>query len=132
MSFLAPILQPVHAYDLVLPLLTGSVKHERGEAAAFVYCDGAGRLRGMRQVRSSLRDAVDLSLRQIVKDAIDCDAELVVMAHNHPSGESWPSRADRDATRRIATALHAIGIRLHDHLIVAGRQQWSFRAEGLL
>jgi DNA repair protein RadC len=132
MSFLAPALQPIHAYDLVLPLLTGSVKHERSEAAAFVYCDGEGRLRGMRHVRSSLDDAVDLSLRQIVKDAIDCEAELVVMAHNHPSGEPWPSRADRDATRRIATALHAIGMRLHDHVIVAGRRQWSFREQGLL
>lgn len=132
MPFLAPVLQPMHAYDVVLPLLTGSVKHEPCEAAAFVYCDRDGRLRGMRHVRSSLHDAVDFSLRQIVKDAIDCEAELVVMAHNHPSGESWPSRADREATRQIATALRAIGIQLHDHVIVAGRQRWSFREQGLL
>lgn len=132
MSFLAPVLHPVNAYDLVLPLLTGSVAHERGEAAAFAYCDGEGRLRGMRHVRSTLSDAVDLSLRQIVLDAIACDAQVVAMAHNHPSGEPWPSRADRDATRRIATALKAIDMRLHDHVIVAGRQRWSFRERGLL
>lgn len=132
MSFLAPLPHPVSAYDLVLPLLTGSVAHERSEAAAFAYCDDRGRLRGMRHVRSTLSDAIDLSLRQIMMDAIECDAQVVVMAHNHPSGEPWPSRADRDATRRIATALRALSVRLHDHLIVAGRQRWSFREQGLL
>src|SRR5688572_5357228 len=123
MSFLAPVLHPVSAYDLVMPLLTGSVAHEQTEAAAFAYCDDDGRLRGMRHVRSTLSDAVDLSLRQIIVDAIACDAQMVVMAHNHPSGEPWPSRADRDCTRRIATALRAIGMRLHDHVIVSGRQK---------
>lgn len=132
MSFLAPVPHPVSAYDLVLPLLAGSVAHEPTEAAAFAYCDDRGRLRGMRHVRSSLSDAVDLSLRQIVIDAIECDAQVVVMAHNHPSGEPWPSRADRDATRRIAVTLRALDVRLHDHVIVSGRQRWSFRDQGLL
>ncbi len=132
MSFLAPLPDPVCAYDLVLPLLTGSVAHEPAEAAAFAYCDDRGRLRGMRHVRSPLSDAVDLSLRQLLVDAIACDAQVVVMAHNHPSGEPWPSRADRDVTRRIATALRAMDMRLHDHLIVSGKQRWSFRDQGLL
>jgi DNA repair protein RadC len=132
MPFLAPAPYPVSAYDLVVPLVAGSVAHEQGEAAAFVYCDADGRLIGMRHLRSDMNDAIDLSLRQVVVDAIACDAQVVVMAHNHPSGEPWPSRADREATRLIATTLRAIGIRLHDHVIVSGRQRWSFREQGLL
>jgi len=132
MPFLLPVPQPVSAYDLTLPLLAGSVAHERCEAAAFIYCDEHGRLRGMRHVRSATSDMLDMPVRQIVIDALGCDARLVVMAHNHPSGEPWPSRADRDVTRRLAAALGAIDVKLHDHLIVAGKQRWSFRAAGLL
>lgn len=132
MSFLAPMPRSVNAYDLVMPLVTGAVAYERTEAAAFAYCDGQGRLRGMRHVRSSLADAVDLSIRQIVKDALACDARRVVMAHNHPSGDMRPSHADRDATRRIAAVLRALDIRLHDHVIVTPTGRWSFREAGLL
>ena len=54
------------------------------------------------------------------------------IAHNHPSGDPSPSRADIEATRRLAEAAAALGIRLHDHLIFAGGDCRSFRALGLL
>ncbi|RYD55748.1 MAG: hypothetical protein EOP60_05755 [Sphingomonadales bacterium] len=60
------------------------------------------------------------------------DAEAVVMAHNHPSGDSTPSVADREATRMLARALDGLGIRLLDHLVVTRNGVSSFRAMGLL
>jgi len=52
--------------------------------------------------------------------------------HNHPSGDPMPSAADLEMTRRIRDALRAVGIELHDHLIIARKGHASFRNLGLL
>ncbi|MCP3731968.1 DNA repair protein [Sphingomonas sp. MG17] len=119
-------------FEAVTRQLTSQIADERVEVAVFAYCDGHGRALGFRHARSGLADAVELPVRRIAIDALAFDAAVVMMAHNHPSGEAWPSRADREVTRRIAAALRVLGVRLHDHVIVAGRRRWSFRGAGLL
>ncbi|EOM9330836.1 MAG: hypothetical protein J7E05_02765, partial [Escherichia coli] len=55
-----------------------------------------------------------------------------VLAHNHPSGEVPPSKADRLITERLVQALALVDIRVPDHLIVGGSQVFSFAEHGLL
>ncbi|WP_066799421.1 JAB domain-containing protein [Sphingomonas soli] len=102
------------------------------ETAAFVYLDGAQGVLGMRQLHSELTGYLDLPIRTIAADALALDAQAVVMAHNHPSGDPTPSSADREATRRLARALDGIGIRLIDHLVMTRNGVTSFRALGWL
>ena len=52
--------------------------------------------------------------------------------HNHPSGDTTPSRADIDMTRTIAEAAKPLGIVVHDHLIVGRNGHKSFRAMNLI
>lgn len=114
-------------------IVADSVAGEQVEVAAFAYCDPGGRMLGIRHARSEAADAVDLPVRRIAIDALVLEASIVIMAHNHPRGEAWPSRADREATLRLAGALHALGVRLHEHLVIgANGGAWSFRAAGLL
>ncbi|WP_283807972.1 JAB domain-containing protein, partial [Escherichia coli] len=54
------------------------------------------------------------------------------LAHNHPSGEVTPSKADRLITERLVQALGLVDIRVPDHLIVGGNQVFSFAEHGLL
>ena len=105
---------------------------EREEVAAFAYLDAAGRLLGLRHARSGARDMLDIPVRDVAADALAFDAAAVVMAHNHPSGDPTPSAADREATRQLARALGALGVRLLDHLVLSERGLTSFRALGLL
>lgn len=124
---------PGAPFEAIYRIVADSVAGERVEVAAFAYCDRGGCMLGLRHARGRAVDAVDLSVRRIAIDALTLDAAIVVMAHNHPHGEAWPSRADRETTRQLATALHALGVRLHEHLVVgAGGRAWSFRAAGLL
>ena len=58
--------------------------------------------------------------------------KAVILVHNHPSGETEPSRADIDMTAELKTALSLVTITLHDHLIVAGKTVVSFKSLGLL
>ena len=64
--------------------------------------------------------------------AILAAAYQVVLMHNHPSGESDPSSADRDVTRRVREAGQLLRIDLCDHVIVGHQRCFSFRECGML
>jgi DNA repair protein RadC len=71
-------------------------------------------------------------MREIFRAALNHGAVGLIIAHNHPSGNPEPSRADIEATRTLAQTAASLGIVLHDHLIFAGDDCRSFRALGLL
>ena len=52
--------------------------------------------------------------------------------HNHPSGDPKPSRDDIEMTREVRTAAEALGIAIHDHLVIGRKGHASFRSLGLL
>ena len=60
------------------------------------------------------------------------DTALNGMPHNHPSGDPTPSRADVDMTNQIVRAAQALGISVHDHIVVGKAKEASFKALGLL
>ena len=70
--------------------------------------------------------------REVFRAAIAEAAASVIVVHNHPSGDPAPSRADVEATRRLAAALAPLAVALHDHLVFAGGDFRSFRELGLL
>jgi DNA repair protein RadC len=52
--------------------------------------------------------------------------------HNHPSGDPKPSRDDIEMTREVKAAAEALGISIHDHLVIGRKGHASFRSLGLL
>lgn len=71
--------------------------------------------------------------REVVKTALAHNAAAVILAHNHPSGVSEPSRADEMLTRTLKEALAMVDVKLLDHFIVAGNSSpLSFAERGLL
>jgi DNA repair protein RadC len=68
----------------------------------------------------------------VVKRALELGATALILVHNHPSGDPTPSRADIEMTAEVKAAAMALGLVLHDHLIVGNGRQLSFRREGLL
>lgn len=70
--------------------------------------------------------------REVVKRALYFNAAAVLFAHNHPSGDTIPSQADKAVTQRLVQALQLVDIHVPDHLIVGGTQVLSFAEHGLL
>ena len=70
--------------------------------------------------------------REIIKRALELGASSLILAHNHPSGDPTPSKADIAMTREVAVAAKALGISLHDHLVVGRGGHASFKSLGLL
>ena len=70
--------------------------------------------------------------REVVARALELGATALILVHNHPSGDTRPSKADIDMTGQIQRASSALGIVLHDHIIVGRAAHTSFKAQGLI
>ncbi len=70
--------------------------------------------------------------REVVRRALELSASALVLAHNHPSGDPTPSRADIDMTKQVVAAARVLQIAVHDHMVVAGDQVASLQALGLM
>jgi DNA repair protein RadC len=123
-----PVATARDAADLLAPLFA---QGER-EKLVVLHLDSDRRLIEVDEHPACAADAATLPMRTIFSASLRHGAEGLVIAHNHPSGNPEPSRADIEATRRLAEVAAALGIRLHDHLIFAGGECRSFRELGLL
>ena len=70
--------------------------------------------------------------REVARRALELNASSIILVHNHPSGDPTPSQADIDMTARIETACEAIGVTVHDHVVIGKADEASFRELGLL
>ncbi|MCP3967256.1 MAG: DNA repair protein RadC [Lentisphaerae bacterium] len=70
--------------------------------------------------------------RNIIKRCLELHASSIILVHNHPSGMTNPSPADINITRGIDQAATAVGIALHDHIIVSSQGYHSFRENRLI
>jgi DNA repair protein RadC len=70
--------------------------------------------------------------REILKRALALNAAGLVVAHNHPSGLPKPSAADHTFTQQLVQAATAVGLQLHDHIIIGTEGHYSFKGAGEL
>lgn len=70
--------------------------------------------------------------REVVKRALELGASGLILVHNHPSGDPTPSGSDISVTEQVVAAGKALGITVHDHLIIGSDAHVSFKSTGLL
>lgn len=105
---------------------------DRAEQVRVLYLDTANRLlRDELMVRGTV-DEAPIYVREIIHRALELGATGLILAHNHPSGDTTPSTADREITQTLARAGKALRIRLVDHIVVSRTNAVSFRALGYL
>src|SRR6266436_4370880 len=84
-----------------------------------------------RQQRGTI-DHTPVYIREVIKRALDLGASALILVHNHPSGDPTPSAADIAATNDIMKTAAALGIAVHDHLIIGRGGHTSLRDLGLI
>ena len=77
-------------------------------------------------------DHVPVYPREIAKRALELNASALILVHNHPSGDPTPSGEDIAMTDRIVEACAAVGIAIHDHVVIGKEEDASFRDLGYL
>ncbi len=94
--------------------------------------DGQKRITHTEVLYRGVVNSVNFDVRKVVETAIKRKAVSVIVAHNHPDGPARPSREDDSATQTIFRALLNVGIKLYDHIIIAGDDYASYRQSGAL
>ena len=102
------------------------------EEFAVLFLDAQHRLIDMQTLFRGTLNQTSVYPREVVKEALQRNAGAVVLAHNHPSGLTEPSRADELLTRTLKDALRLIDVRVLDHFIVGHGQVLSMAERGLV
>ena len=102
------------------------------EVFVVVFLDNRHRLIAAEEMFRGTIDGASIHPREVVKRALQLNAASVIFAHNHPSGTSEPSEADKRLTIRLRDALALIDIRALDHIIVGADGGTSLAERGLI
>jgi DNA repair protein RadC len=122
----------ISAWSQLLDYCRASLAEEPTERFRVLYLDRKNRLiRDELQQRGTV-DHAPVYPREVLKRALELGATALILVHNHPSGDPTPSRADIEITREVKDAAAALGIALHDHVIIGRGGTASLRALGLI
>ena len=106
--------------------------HQDREHFIAITLDGASRVINTHIISIGTLNQSLVHPREIFYKAIQDKAAAIIIAHNHPSGQLSPSRADTQVTTRLKEAGNLIGINIVDHIILTPDGYYSFQDEGLL
>jgi len=109
-----------------------ALAHEKTEQFRILFLDRKNVLIADEVQQRGTIDHTPVYPREVVKRALALNAAALILVHNHPSGDPKPSREDIEMTKEIAKAAEALGIAIHDHLVIGRKGHASFRSLGLL
>ncbi len=125
--------QPVlNNWDRLMDYLNAVLAREKIEQFHILFLDPRNRLIADEAQARGTVNHTPVYPREVVKRALELHATAIILVHNHPSGDTTPSRADIDMTQEVREAARILGVVLHDHIIVGNGAWLSFRREGLL
>jgi DNA repair protein RadC len=104
----------------------------RKEVFKVLLLNRANRLIREVPISEGTLDASIVHPRDVFREALLEPASGVILLHNHPSGNSNPSEEDLRITKQLAEAGRLLGIKVYDHIILAGNSYVSFADQGLL
>lgn len=105
---------------------------EPNEVFAIVFMNSQHRVLAYEPMFRGTIHSTSVHARPIVQRALELNAAAVIFSHQHPSGCTEPSSADRALTQTLRAALSLIDVRVLDHLIVGQGTPYSFAESGLL
>ena len=125
--------QPVlNNWDRLMSYLNTVLARERVEHFHILFLDNRNRLLADEAQARGTVNHTPVYPREVVKRALELHATAIILVHNHPSGDPSPSRDDIEMTQEIKAAATALGVVVHDHVIVGNGRWFSFRQESLL
>lgn len=122
----------ISSWDSLIDYCHTTMAHRETEQFRVLYLDKKNVLVADEEQAKGTVDHVPVYPREVVKRALELNASALILVHNHPSGDPTPSDSDMQMTRQVEHAASALGITLHDHLVIGKSDELSFRAQGFL
>lgn len=125
--------QPIlSSWQALLDYLRADMAHLAHERVRILHLDSKNRLIRDELVSEGSIDQAAIYTREVIKRALELGSAAIILVHNHPSGDSTPSRQDIAITKDICAAGRMLGIAVHDHIIISKEGHTSFRSKGLI
>lgn len=118
--------------EVLLSFLRNKIGYEDVEKFYIIYLSSSNEVIAFEESSSGTLDRSSIYPREIYKRVIMENAKSIIIAHNHPSGNTCPSKCDIDITNEIAKGLKNFGALLLEHIIITRDSYFSFLEEGLI
>ena len=120
------------SWQALLDYLRADMAHLINERVRVLHLDSKNQLIRDELVSEGSIDQSAIYTREVIKRALELGSAAIIIVHNHPSGDSTPSRQDIAITKDICDAGRKLGIAVHDHIIIGKDGHTSFRSQGLI
>jgi len=122
----------VNSWDKLIDYCSAHVAHNKIEEFHILFLDRKNVLIKHERQQKGTIDHTPVYPREVVKRALELGASALILVHNHPSGDPTPSKADIAVTQDIKKAAAALGVALHDHVVIGHDRHLSLRDLGLI
>lgn len=112
----------------IAEILMNDLRFEKREIAFVIILDNKNYIINIKKIAVGSTNFVNLTMKEILSDAIKINAPKIILAHNHPSGISAPSEKDIDFTKKVEEAAKIIGIQLLDHIVIGNMEYTSIKS----
>ena len=100
------------------------------ESSIVIYLNRANNSIGWQKISQGGLTGTVVDVRMVLATALKCGATSLILSHNHPSGNLFPSKTDDKFTKQINNACEIMEIKLLDHLIITTDGYYSYADQG--
>lgn len=112
----------------VAKVLMNDLRFEKIEIAKIIILDNKNNILKIKKIATGSSNFVNLNIRSILSEAIKMNAPKIILVHNHPSGDSTPSKQDYELTSKIEQASKMLGVELLDHIVIGNMEYTSIKS----
>lgn len=119
-------------FGVVKDFLRMKIGHEKREQFCVMFLNSQLKLISFEVMFIGTVTQTSVYPREVVRRALELNATSIILAHNHPSNETQPSRADESLTKMVQKACELVDVRILDHIVVGVTETTSFAEKGLI
>ncbi len=121
-----------HSSKEVFDYLFHTLRDLRREKFKVLFLDAKNQILMEKTIFEGTVDSSAIYPREIMKQALKCDASSLIFVHNHPSGDPEPSLSDKEITKELVFAASLMQLKVLDHIIIGNNRYFSFADQGLI
>ena len=112
----------------VVKILMNQMQYEKVEVVKVLLLDTKCNIIKIRDIAIGGKNFVNIGMKEVLSESVKVGAPKIILAHNHPSGNSTPSKQDYEVTFKLDQASQLLGIELLDHIVIGKNEYTSIKS----
>ena len=111
----------------IVKILMNEMQYEKREISKIVLLDNKNNILKIKDIAIGGNNFVNIGMKDILSEAVKINAPKIILVHNHPSGNSTPSKQDIEVTKKLELVVKLLGIKLIDHIVIGKGEYTSIK-----